>query len=133
MFKFGLYEVFKVYYSALVGEEMSYEYRTSLYLVSSASAEFFADIGLAPLEASKVIISQLYTHDNFFNIQFEKENRSILSFCVLNKLSDITFVLCMHSCDYFYIQNKTELFFCSSILFQPILIFTSSCPISCVL
>ncbi|XP_076758798.1 mitochondrial phosphate carrier protein 1 isoform X2 [Xylocopa sonorina] len=56
MFKFGLYEVFKVYYSALAGEEMAYEYRTSLYLVSSASAEFFADIGLAPLEASKVKI-----------------------------------------------------------------------------
>ncbi|CAL7937865.1 unnamed protein product [Xylocopa violacea] len=56
MFKFGLYEVFKVYYSALAGEEMAYEYRTSLYLVSSASAEFFADIGLAPLEASKFYI-----------------------------------------------------------------------------
>ncbi|CAK9824420.1 Phosphate carrier protein, mitochondrial [Anthophora retusa] len=56
MFKFGLYEVFKVYYSALAGEEMAYEYRTSLYLVSSASAEFFADIGLAPFEASKVKI-----------------------------------------------------------------------------
>lgn len=55
MFKFGLYEVFKVQYSALVGEEVSYEYRTSLYLVSSASAEFFADIGLAPFEAAKVI------------------------------------------------------------------------------
>ncbi|XP_071866361.1 mitochondrial phosphate carrier protein 1 isoform X1 [Bombus fervidus] len=56
MFKFGLYEVFKVYYSALAGEEMAYEYRTSLYLISSASAEFFADIGLAPFEASKVKI-----------------------------------------------------------------------------
>ncbi|XP_012535172.1 phosphate carrier protein, mitochondrial [Monomorium pharaonis] len=56
MFKFGLYEVFKVYYSALAGEELSYEYRTSLYLISSASAEFFADIGLAPFEAAKVRI-----------------------------------------------------------------------------
>ncbi|XP_006609234.1 phosphate carrier protein, mitochondrial [Apis laboriosa] len=56
MFKFGLYEVFKVYYSALAGEEMAYEFRTSLYLISSASAEFFADIGLAPLEAAKVKI-----------------------------------------------------------------------------
>lgn len=54
MFKFGLYEVFKVQYANLIGEEMSYEYRTSLYLVSSASAEFFADIGLAPFEAAKV-------------------------------------------------------------------------------
>ncbi|XP_058805472.1 solute carrier family 25 member 3 [Phymastichus coffea] len=56
MFKFGLYEVFKVLYGNMIGEEMSYEYRTSLYLVSSASAEFFADIGLAPFEASKVKI-----------------------------------------------------------------------------
>ncbi|XP_068977582.1 solute carrier family 25 member 3 [Bombus flavifrons] len=56
MFKFGLYEVFKVYYSALAGEEKAYEYRTTLYLISSASAEFFADVGLAPFEASKVKI-----------------------------------------------------------------------------
>jgi len=56
MFKFGLYEVFKVQYANLAGEELSYEYRTSLYLISSASAEFFADIGLAPFEAAKVKI-----------------------------------------------------------------------------
>lgn len=54
MFKFGLYEVFKVQYATLAGEELAYEYRTSLYLISSASAEFFADIGLAPFEAAKV-------------------------------------------------------------------------------
>ncbi|XP_034944051.1 phosphate carrier protein, mitochondrial [Chelonus insularis] len=59
MFKFGLYEVFKVYYSTLAGEEMSYEYRTSLYLISSASAEFFADIALAPMEAAKVRIQTM--------------------------------------------------------------------------
>jgi len=35
-------------------KENAYLYRTSLYLVSSASAEFFADIGLAPFEAVKV-------------------------------------------------------------------------------
>lgn len=52
--KFGFYEVFKVIYSDLLGEENSYTYRTSLYLAASASAEFFADIGLAPLEAIKV-------------------------------------------------------------------------------
>lgn len=55
MFKFGLYEVFKVYYSQAIGDELSYEYRTGLYLASSASAEFFADIALAPMEAAKVI------------------------------------------------------------------------------
>jgi solute carrier family 25 phosphate transporter 3 len=56
MFKFGLYEVFKVYYANLVGEENAYLWRTSLYLASSASAEFFADIALAPFEATKVKI-----------------------------------------------------------------------------
>lgn len=45
LFKFGLYEVFKVYYADLMGEENSFLYRTSLYLAASASAEFFADIG----------------------------------------------------------------------------------------
>lgn len=59
MFKFGLYEVFKVYYSQAIGDELSYEYRTSLYLASSASAEFFADIALAPMEAAKVRIQTM--------------------------------------------------------------------------
>lgn len=39
-----------------MGEEYSYLYRTSLYLAASASAEFFADIALAPMEAVKVKI-----------------------------------------------------------------------------
>merc|ERR1711970_520182 len=52
--KFGFYEVFKILYSNLLGEEKSYLYRTSLYLAASASAEFFADIALAPMEACKV-------------------------------------------------------------------------------
>merc|ERR1712183_1201300 len=52
--KFGFYEVFKVLYSNLIGEENTYLYRTSLYLAASASAEFFADIALAPMEAVKV-------------------------------------------------------------------------------
>lgn len=54
--KFGLYEVFKVLYSDAIGEENSYLWRTSLYLASSASAEFFADIALSPMEAAKVKI-----------------------------------------------------------------------------
>lgn len=54
MCKFGLYEVFKVYYSDILGEENSYMYRTALYLAASASAEFFADIALSPMEAAKV-------------------------------------------------------------------------------
>lgn len=54
--KFGLYEVFKVMYSDAIGEENSFLYRTSLYLAASASAEFFADMALAPMEAAKVKI-----------------------------------------------------------------------------
>lgn len=54
--KFGLYEVFKVFYTDLLGEENAYLYRTWLYLAASASAEFFADIALSPMEAAKVKI-----------------------------------------------------------------------------
>ncbi|UXI22431.1 FERM domain-containing protein 4A-like [Sarcoptes scabiei] len=52
--KFGFYELFKILYGNAIGEELSYTYRTSLYLAASASAEFFADIALCPLEACKV-------------------------------------------------------------------------------
>jgi len=54
--KFGFYEAFKILYANALGEENAYLWRTSLYLAASASAEFFADIGLAPLEAVKVRI-----------------------------------------------------------------------------
>ena len=37
-------------------QENTYLWRTSLYLAASASAEFFADIALAPMEAVKVRI-----------------------------------------------------------------------------
>ncbi|CAB3369224.1 solute carrier family 25 member 3-like [Cloeon dipterum] len=54
--KFGFYEVFKNMYSGILGEENTYLWRTSLYLAASASAEFFADIALSPMEAVKVRI-----------------------------------------------------------------------------
>ncbi|CAG0898393.1 unnamed protein product, partial [Darwinula stevensoni] len=59
--KFGLYEVFKVLYGNILGEENSFLWRTSLYLAASASAEFFADIALAPMEACKVKMP-LFSH-----------------------------------------------------------------------
>jgi len=62
LFKFGLYEVFKVYYADVLGEENAYLWRTGLYLAASASAEFFADIALAPFEAAKV---KIQTSENF--------------------------------------------------------------------
>merc|ERR1712025_1086405 len=52
--KFGFYEFFKNIYSGMIGEENTYLYRTSLYLAASASAEFFADIALSPMESVKV-------------------------------------------------------------------------------
>jgi solute carrier family 25 (mitochondrial phosphate transporter), member 3 len=52
--KYGGYEFFKKFYSDLAGEENAVKYKTGIYLAGSASAEFFADIGLCPLEAVKV-------------------------------------------------------------------------------
>jgi len=54
--KFGFYEVFKIIYSGILGEEKTYLWRTSLYLAASASAEFIADVALCPFEACKVKI-----------------------------------------------------------------------------
>merc|ERR1711994_107530 len=49
--KFGFYEGFKILYGGIIGEEQAYLNRMSLYLAASASAEFFADMFLAPFEA----------------------------------------------------------------------------------
>ena len=49
--KYGLYEVFKYTYGEQMFPNMN---RTLVYLGASASAEFFADMALCPLEAIKV-------------------------------------------------------------------------------
>merc|ERR1711953_1645133 len=54
--KFGFYEIFKNVYGNAMGEEAAYQYMTALSLAASASAEFFADIALCPMEAVKVRI-----------------------------------------------------------------------------
>merc|ERR1719473_808074 len=54
MFKFGLYEFFKDTYSNLAGEENSVKYKPIIWLAGSASAEFFADMALCPMEMVKV-------------------------------------------------------------------------------
>ena len=51
-----------------MGEENAYLYRTSLYLAASASAEFFADIALAPMEAVKDSSKIFRLLPNFWNI-----------------------------------------------------------------
>lgn len=53
-FKFGFYEIFKDVYSNLAGEKNAKEYKGLIWLSASASAEFFADIALCPMEMVKV-------------------------------------------------------------------------------
>ncbi|CAF1132298.1 unnamed protein product [Adineta steineri] len=60
--KFGFYEFFKDFYSKMLGEEKTYLYRTAIYLGAGASAEFIADIALAPFEATKI---RIQTQDNW--------------------------------------------------------------------
>jgi solute carrier family 25 phosphate transporter 3 len=53
-FKFGGYEFFKQQSINYLGYENASKYRTGVYLASSAMAEFFADIALCPLEATRI-------------------------------------------------------------------------------
>jgi len=52
--KFGFYEIFKDVFKHLAGKENAVKYQTVGFAVASASAEFIADIALAPFEATKV-------------------------------------------------------------------------------
>ena len=49
--KFGFYEVFKDVFKAAAGKENAVKYQTVGFALSSACAEFIADIALAPFEA----------------------------------------------------------------------------------
>jgi solute carrier family 25 phosphate transporter 3 len=58
-FKFGGYELFKSLAITNLGLETARENRTAVYLASAAAAEFFADIALCPLEATRIrLVSQ---------------------------------------------------------------------------
>ncbi len=63
-FKFGGYEFFKQQSINLVGVETASNYRTGVYLASSACAEFFADIALCPLEATRIRLVSEPTYAN---------------------------------------------------------------------
>lgn len=52
--KFGLNEIFKDTYANLAGQENATKYRAFIWAGASASAEFFADIALCPMEMVKV-------------------------------------------------------------------------------
>ena len=58
-FKFGGYELFKQQFITQLGYETAKNNRTAVYLASAATAEFFADIALCPLEATRIrLVSQ---------------------------------------------------------------------------
>lgn len=58
-FKFGGYEVFKKLFIDTLGYDQAVKYKTSIYIGSAAIAEFFADIALCPLEATRIrLVSQ---------------------------------------------------------------------------
>jgi len=52
--KFGFYEMFKDLYMTTAGEHNACNYTGGIWLAASASAEFFADIALCPMEMVKV-------------------------------------------------------------------------------
>lgn len=58
-FKFGGYELFKKTFIEQLGIETASRYKNSVYIASAALAEFFADIALCPLEATRIrLVSQ---------------------------------------------------------------------------
>ncbi|CAN3372394.1 hypothetical protein DIURU_004150 [Diutina rugosa] len=58
-FKFGGYEFFKKQCIEQLGLDKAKQYKDGVYIFSSAAAEFFADIALCPLEATRIrLVSQ---------------------------------------------------------------------------
>ncbi|KAH3670424.1 hypothetical protein OGAPHI_000939 [Ogataea philodendri] len=58
-FKFGGYELFKKTFIDAVGYQTAVQYKDAIYIGSAAIAEFFADIALCPLEATRIrLVSQ---------------------------------------------------------------------------
>ncbi|KAF7551260.1 hypothetical protein G7Z17_g5139 [Cylindrodendrum hubeiense] len=62
--KFGGYEFFKKQWIDQLGLETASQNRTAIYLASSATAEFFADIALCPLEATRIRLVSEPTYAN---------------------------------------------------------------------
>lgn len=58
-FKFGGYELFKKTFIEQLGYDTAKQYKNSVFITSAALAEFFADIALCPLEATRIrLVSQ---------------------------------------------------------------------------
>ncbi|KAK8087255.1 mitochondrial carrier protein [Apiospora phragmitis] len=63
-FKFGGYEFFKQQSINAIGYEAASNNRTLVYLASAGAAEFFADIALCPLEATRIRLVSEPTYAN---------------------------------------------------------------------
>lgn len=63
-FKFGGYEFFKQQSINTIGYESASNNRTLVYLASAGCAEFFADIALCPLEATRIRLVSEPTYAN---------------------------------------------------------------------
>lgn len=63
-FKFGGYELFKKTFIEQLGYDTAKSYKNLIYIGSAALAEFFADIALCPLEATRI---RLVSQPNFAN------------------------------------------------------------------
>ncbi|KAI1337319.1 mitochondrial phosphate carrier protein [Xylariaceae sp. FL0016] len=63
-FKFGGYEFFKQQWINALGIETASNYRTGVYCASAGAAEFFADIALCPLEATRIRLVSEPTYAN---------------------------------------------------------------------
>jgi solute carrier family 25 (mitochondrial phosphate transporter), member 3 len=81
-FKFGGYEFFKKQAIDYLGVETASNNRTAVYLGSSACAEFFADIALCPLEATRIRLVSEPTFANGLIGGFSKilKNEGVMAF-----------------------------------------------------
>jgi len=81
-FKFGGYEFFKQQFITQLGYDTASKNRTAVYLASSAAAEFFADIALCPLEATRIRLVSQPTFASGLVSGFTKiaKNEGILAF-----------------------------------------------------
>lgn len=113
-FKFGGYELFKQQSINLLGYETARENRTAVYLGSSALAEFFADIALCPLEATRIRLVSQPTfatglldgfakilksegvgafYSGFGPILFKQVPYTMAKFVVYEKVSEVTYTI----------------------------------------
>lgn len=121
-FKFGGYEFFKQQSIKILGYDTAKQNRTAVYLASAACAEFFADIALCPLEATRIrLVSQpdfatglvsgfrkIYSQEGlgamysgFGPILFKQVPYTMAKFAVMEKVSEVAY-------DKFFDKSKTS-------------------------